>query len=912
MSTATENQDEQQFTDLSDPLAFLSALQQSTAPSPPGSSSHESSSASADSPPDWSQFSTLWDSTFKDPDLDAQVQPSAPAPGTVKPASVDMFNFMPMDLDAFDFSAPSVDPSALHFGLGVANQDFFDPSAFSQQPRRLSVTSSSSSSGASLSPSLDFSSSPASNTSMTMQPPAPAAEASIPINDPIALLAHQARQSAGVTLAVPTNSMAQAGKLPIPRLRPGTSPTSSAPSSSFPSPSPQATPAPTAAAPDLPPLAPGARTKTSHTTIERRYRTNLNTRIQGLKDAVPALRVLERRKASEKAGLPFTEEPADLLDARGYADGVKVARKVSKANVLGKAAEYIRVLKRREARLEREKDGLRELIQGLVGGQALLREFEAGWAAKYGGKERDELEYEGVDDDDDDDDEDDEDDGGRARKRPRVEKKPVAPAKPAEQPEKRKRGRPRKEQPAPVVAPVPPPVTAAAQPAPGAQYLLAAFAFFSFFNMPGRTPTHTHYGHSGTVLTSAPGPSHPAAQAVFGVEWHDLIGAFHLLVSALVFASIVMPWLPAIMKALRLPSDIGSTLRRPSFTRKPSEPSTTSSQQDPLPRLALVNALSPAARGAPDEAAQLRAALRIWPGLTGVLVRVVGKISRGRRADRGFERLQLEQRAWMRLGEVIALDGTASFGNRVQAYLGAMSHMPAFSPQPSDLATLALLALPLSPARAEGLWQKAAAAREMRPAERRALERLDVRTAAAALKSSRAATLAKQGASPLQALGVLAARDDIRAAAAKLFVRAVSPASAGISADAEKDVRETVLSARALGGNTARLAILLDALAHGTTVPADAADALGDGAEAAVLAALVRVRALFPSTIADGKVQVVLSPAAGESAGKMRALLRRTLGHEAFEEPGLEEARDRVVDMICEGEASERRKTRRT
>lgn len=139
----------------------------------------------------------------------------------------------------------------------------------------------------------------------------------------------------------------------------------------------------------------------------------------------------------------------------------------------------------------------------------------------------------------------------------------------------------------------------------------------------------------------------------------------------------------------------------------------------------------------------------------------------------------------------------------------------------------------------------------------------------------------------------------------------MSPASASTAVDAERDVRETVLSARALGGHTARLATLLDALARGTAVPADAADALGDGPEAAVLAALVRVRALFPSTIAGGEVQVVLSPAAGESAGKMRALLRRTLGHEAFEEPGLEEARDRVVDMICEGETSERRKGRR-
>ena len=82
-----------------------------------------------------------------------------------------------------------------------------------------------------------------------------------------------------------------------------------------------------------PVLAASGRPKTSHTTIERRYRTNLNARITGLKQAVPALRVLE-----QKNGNTF----GDIVDARGFVDGVKVARKMSKANVLGKATEYIK------------------------------------------------------------------------------------------------------------------------------------------------------------------------------------------------------------------------------------------------------------------------------------------------------------------------------------------------------------------------------------------------------------------------------------------------------------------------------------------------------------------------------------------------------------------------------------------
>lgn len=34
--------------------------------------------------------------------------------------------------------------------------------------------------------------------------------------------------------------------------------------------------------------------------------------------------------------------PNDTVDGRGFVDGVKVGRKMSKANILGKATEYIR------------------------------------------------------------------------------------------------------------------------------------------------------------------------------------------------------------------------------------------------------------------------------------------------------------------------------------------------------------------------------------------------------------------------------------------------------------------------------------------------------------------------------------------------------------------------------------------
>ena len=49
------------------------------------------------------------------------------------------------------------------------------------------------------------------------------------------------------------------------------------------------------------------------------------------------------------------------------------------------------VLKRRENRLKREQAGLRSLISGLVGGPALLREWEREWLSRFGGPERDEA-----------------------------------------------------------------------------------------------------------------------------------------------------------------------------------------------------------------------------------------------------------------------------------------------------------------------------------------------------------------------------------------------------------------------------------------------------------------------------------------------------------------------------------------
>lgn len=302
--------------------------------------------------------------------------------------------------------------------------------------------------------------------------------------------------------------------------------------------------------------------------------------------AVPALRVVEDREGGKKkapnkvlvSSDPMKMESGDVvgaggiidvIDERGFVDGVKVARKCSKANVLGKAVEYIRVLKKRENRLKAEQSGLKSLISGLVGGPALLREWEREWKELFGGEEKDEVEGEmeaDADEDDSDEEQDDGDEeGGRKRKRGKVSPSGAAAAKPEKEKkekklaqadangvitEKRKRGRPRKVIPAvPSIAQdaatelkpqAEPPAPVEQSHAPQ-QYLLATFALFSFFNSPltpSATTSSPSHVHTGTVLNA---PAAVAAQASWGVT--EYLQMFHLIVSTAVLLSFVLNWI---------------------------------------------------------------------------------------------------------------------------------------------------------------------------------------------------------------------------------------------------------------------------------------------------------------------------------------------------------------------------------
>lgn len=422
---------------------------------------------------------------------------------------------------------------------------------------------------------------------------------------------------------------------------------------------------------------------------------------------MPALRVLEEKgkkgkKEGEEEGESKLIPGVDTVDERGFVDGVKVARKGSKANVLGKAVEYIRyvqippttydsvlikylrVLKKREARLKREQNGLKSLIGGLVGGPALLKEWEHEWRDKFGGEEKDEIEGEEAEpmsDDEDGDDDDGDEDDGRAKKKAKVvkapkpptAKKPTVPAPsvsgdPNVLPEKRKRGRPRKVLNPPPASPedttslipsgelvIQQPIMQSTQPQsqPAQQYLLATFALFSFFNSPLASSSSTSASHppshSGSVLGHTSAPTSHTSDLVQSYGWRELVQVFHLIVSALVFFSIVVPWLPKTIKRSRLASLVLSPFSSNFSESTPqSKPVATSTRV--ADRSTLLEALAYTRRGNADEADQLRGALGIPSGILGLLM---GWRKSG---GEGFERKGLEQRAWVRLGELAALD----------------------------------------------------------------------------------------------------------------------------------------------------------------------------------------------------------------------------------------------------------------
>ncbi len=168
----------------------------------------DSGSSHTDSPPDWSQFSSLWDND---------------QPQNVKfdPATFDFGLNIPLSMDLDFDPSLAIDPSALHFDPKMfATTDLtpFQPQqllGFPQShPRRMSITSSSSSSGASLSDLTPVASIPSIPSTAATSPhlsPGVHVPIHVPVsmNDPVDELAQSVRQTSGVTLAVPVQGQAE-------------------------------------------------------------------------------------------------------------------------------------------------------------------------------------------------------------------------------------------------------------------------------------------------------------------------------------------------------------------------------------------------------------------------------------------------------------------------------------------------------------------------------------------------------------------------------------------------------------------------------------------------------------------------------------------------------------------------------
>lgn len=119
--------------------------------------------------------------------------------------------------------------------------------------------------------------------------------------------------------------------------------------------------------------------KVAHNAIERRYRNNINDRIQELKSVVPALycaKVDQKDSKDDNDSVLSGDDDDDHHQAE-IIDGVEVAKKLNKATILRKATEYITFLKHSNEVADRENKILQHILSQLPGGQQVLAQFLA-------------------------------------------------------------------------------------------------------------------------------------------------------------------------------------------------------------------------------------------------------------------------------------------------------------------------------------------------------------------------------------------------------------------------------------------------------------------------------------------------------------------------------------------------------
>lgn len=287
---------------------------------------------------------------------------------------------------------------------------------------------------------------------------------------------------------------------------------------------------------------------------------------------------------------------------------------------------------------------------------------------------------------------------------------------------------------------------------------------------------------------------------------------------------------------------------------------------------------------------------------------------------------------------------TTSSATRLQTYWCMRSHISWFKASTSDLSTLALILRPLASGKAGALWSRAAKTEFVRPFERLVLTSLTVDEAAEQLASVQTSVEHTKH-TPIGLLATLLVRERLLKDATLLFVRTVLPdhnqdsiEGNWVHADQdnkEEDMRkETIDAGKSLGGKTAELAEALEKV--WATGGSDVIDIFSDDESEedeveveirSLLTALILYRRIFPSSILScttngaEPVSFILSPPPSPSRknADLQYALRMALGSPVFEFDGdctddekpneverlgfaLEDARDRVIDMLVEGE----------
>lgn len=115
----------------------------------------------------------------------------------------------------------------------------------------------------------------------------------------------------------------------------------------------------------------GRKVKSSHNLIEKKYRTNINSKIIELRNCVPALRILVAKNGNHRTNSinNEAEDNDDYYEGNGYSDdeekldGLKPAKKLNKATILAKASEYIRHLEKKTEILKEQNLRLQSLLE---------------------------------------------------------------------------------------------------------------------------------------------------------------------------------------------------------------------------------------------------------------------------------------------------------------------------------------------------------------------------------------------------------------------------------------------------------------------------------------------------------------------------------------------------------------------